>query len=107
MPYLNDLLSQYECLLAICRYVSSADIVHLAATCKENKLSITASEVTHNRLKENAVCDGKGIVAQMRVFGHHGRDRKVQKWEWHCLGADSKPCSGCSAQVCNVRNVVP
>jgi hypothetical protein len=41
MPYLNNNLSRYECLLAICQFVSSADIIHLAATCKENKTSIT------------------------------------------------------------------
>jgi hypothetical protein len=105
MPYLNDLLSQYECLLAICRFVSSADIIHLAATCKENKTSITGSDLTYNRLKKNAVCDGKGIIAQKRVFGLHGRDHKVQQSEpdWQCLGVHSKPCSDCGAQVCDVR----
>jgi hypothetical protein len=67
MPYLNNLLSQYECLLAICRFVSSADIVHLAATYKENHATITGSEVTHNHPKKNVICDGKGIEAHSRI----------------------------------------
>lgn len=106
MPYLNDLLSQYECLLAICNHLSSAVIVHVATTCKENQASITASEKTHKRLKKNACCDGKGIVAQARIFGHHG-GRHLTKPEWECLGAYVKPCSDCSAQVCNVRTIIP
>jgi len=106
MPYLNDLPSQYECLLAICRNLASADIVHLAATCKQNKASITASLPTYHRLQKNACCDVKGIVAPKRIFGHHGRDSGVQQSDWQCLGARCKPCSGCGAQVCNVSVVV-
>jgi hypothetical protein len=101
MPYLNDLLSHYECLLAICNDLSSADIIHLATTCKENQTSITASKQTYKRLKKNACCDGKGIVAQARVFGHHG-GHDLSEPEWECLGADAKPCTDCGAQVCNV-----
>jgi hypothetical protein len=116
MPYLNNLLSQYECLLAICRFVSSADIVHLAATCKQNHASIAASEETYKRLKKNAVCDGKGILAQSRVFGLHDhtfgvlelcRDRpEVKVRDWDCQEVKVRPCTGCGANVCNVSTCI-
>lgn len=105
MPYLNDLVSQYESLLSICKYLSSADIIHLAETCKENWASITETKKTYKRLQKWAHCDGKGIVAQAREFGLHGGD--PNKPYWPCLDKDypkdvSKPCSVCLAQVCNV-----
>jgi hypothetical protein len=116
MPYLNDLLSQYECLLAICRFVSSADIAHLAATCKQNRASITTSEITHRRLKKNAICDGKGVLAQSRVFGHHDHtfgvlelceDRpEVTVRDWDCQEVKVRPCTDCGVNVCNVSIIL-
>ena len=106
MPYLNDLLSQYECLLAICRFVYSADIAHLAATCKQNRASVTAGEITHRRLKKNAICDGKGILSQARIFGLHSpglahrSGAKVKDRD--CQGVKVQPCVDCGANVCDV-----
>jgi hypothetical protein len=102
MPYLNDLLSQYECLLTICSNLSSADIVHLSTTCKENQTYITASEPIKKRLNDVACCDGNGIVAQARLFGYHGGP-SLSKPEWECLGGISAPCTECGVKVCDVR----
>jgi hypothetical protein len=115
MPYLNDLLSQYECLLAICRFVSSADIAHLAATCKENHASITAGELTYNRLKKDAICDGKGIVAhgpQSAGVGLLGSRCEALHRVW-CASlqrmccypeADTHSTSKCSTNTCALQH---
>lgn len=70
VPALTQVLSQYELLDSIARHLSSADIVHLSATCKEHPMYITSSKSIHERLKLLAVCDGKGIIARARVFAH-------------------------------------
>ncbi|GAB7325327.1 hypothetical protein MBLNU13_g09374t1 [Cladosporium sp. NU13] len=94
---LTTLLSQYELLTMLCENLSSADIVHLGATSKEHR-----QYVGHNLkgLIADSTCDGKGIIAQARVFGHWqaNPDNATRK----CRGKDAKPCSGCGAMVCNL-----
>ena len=93
----TTLLSQYELLTMLCENLSSADIVHLGATSKEHW-----QYVEHNLkgLMADSTCDGKGIIAQARVFGHW--QANPGKATRECRGKDAKPCSDCGAMVCNV-----
>jgi len=93
----TTLLSQYELLTMLCENLSSADIVHLGATSKEHW-----QYVGHNikGLIASSTCDGKGIIAQARVFGHWQANPDNATRE--CRGKDAKPCSKCGAMVCNV-----
>lgn len=100
MPHLNTLISQYETLLSLCKNLSSADIAYLAATCKENRVAITGSDPTHQRLHRHTICSGKGIAAQARLFGYHKEG--IDKPDWPCLGEDAKPCTECGVKICNV-----
>lgn len=102
MSYLNDLVSQHESLLSICKHLS-ADIIHLAATCKENRASTSETKPTYALLQRHAHCDGKGIAAQAHLFKLHGED--PSKPHWRCLDEECphdnrKPCD--DSQVCNV-----
>lgn len=94
---LTTLLSQYELLIMLCGNLSSADIVHLGATSKEHW-----QYVGHNLkgLIADSTCDGKGVIAQARVFGCWKAD--PEKATRKCRGKDAKPCSDCGAMVCNV-----
>lgn len=104
MPYLNDLLSQYECLLIICSNLTTADLVHLSNTCKDNRMHITASDPIRARLHMSTRCSGKGIIAQARLFGHHGGP-DLSELEWECLEGDeewTRLCTECGVSVCDV-----
>ena len=101
MTAITTILSQYELLLSVCQRLSSADIVHLAATCKTHRAYIASQQSTTDILLSKSICDGTGIVAQARVFGHWKGD--TSKATYQCLGADSKSCSKCGAKVCDVR----
>ena len=98
-PSLTSLVTQYELLRSICRNISSADIIHLAAACKTHWECIASSKPTLEILKGRAVCDGKGIVARNRCFGYR-KDGDAAKVP--CLGVDAHPCTRCRAQVCEV-----
>jgi len=94
---LTTLLSQYELLTMLCANLSSADIVHLGETSKEHW-----QYIRHNLegLIADSTCNGKGITAQARVFGHW--QANPEKATRKCRGKDAKPCSDCGAMVCNV-----
>lgn len=117
---ITKVLSQYELLQAVCSTLSSADIVHLAATCtfptskrvnwsmlifasgKEHRTHITSSKEILALLQSNAHCDGRGIVAQARVFGYWKGDPTQAPEKSRCLGADARPCITGGAHVCDV-----
>ena len=67
---LTSLLSQYELLSLLCENLSSADIIHLGATCREHWQYVGHNPVILRRLIAESACDGKGIIAQARVFGY-------------------------------------
>lgn len=105
MPYLNDLVSQYESLLSICKHLSSADIIHLAETCKENWASITETKKNYDMLYKWAHCDGKGVAAQAHLFELHDDNPSAPHWrrlDEEYLQGNRQPCDDCGAQVCNV-----
>jgi hypothetical protein len=97
---ITTLLSQYELLTLLCEHLSSADIIHLGATSKEHWQYVAQSPAILQGLIAESTCDGKGIVAQARVFGHWQAD--PAKATRKCRGKDAKPCSDCGAMVCNV-----
>ena len=97
---LTSLLSQYELLTILCENLSSADIVHLGATSREHWQYIGHNPVIFKGLIAESTCDGKGIVAQARVFGYWQADPEQATRK--CRGKDAKPCSDCGAMVCNV-----
>jgi hypothetical protein len=97
---LTTLLSQYELLTLLCENLSSADIVHLGATSKEHWQYVGNSPVILQGLIAESTCDGKGIIAQARVFGHW--QANPAKATRKCRGKDAKRCSDCGAMVCNV-----
>lgn len=101
MSGLTNLLSMHPLLLSLCNNLSSADIVHLAATSRTDRLYVAASKPIYDLLMSKAQCDGQGIVAQAKVFGWWDGD--VSRADRTCLGADAKPCVECGAQVCDVR----
>jgi len=84
----------------LCGNLSSADIVHLGATSKEHWQYIGHNPAIFKGLISESTCDGKGIIAQARVFGHW--QAKPEKATRECRGKDAKPCSDCGAMVCNV-----
>ncbi|KAH0293224.1 hypothetical protein M436DRAFT_81192 [Aureobasidium namibiae CBS 147.97] len=96
---LVQILSQYELMLMVTDQLSSADIIHLTATCKEIKMYLTDDKTIYNSIVENANCDGKGIEARAKCFGHWKGD--VTKATAQCGGSDCKPYDGCAAMVCN------
>ncbi|KAK6006273.1 hypothetical protein QM012_006683 [Aureobasidium pullulans] len=96
---LVQILSQYELMIMVTDQLSSADIIHLTATCQEIKTYLTDDKTIYNNITEWAVCDGKGIEARAKCFGHWKGD--VTKAKAQCGGSDCKPCDGCSAMVCN------
>ena len=96
---LTSLLSQYELLTILCENLSSADIVHLGATSREHWQYIGHNPVIFKGLIAESTCDGKGIIARARVFGHwYTEPTKATK---KCRGKDAKPCSDCGAMVCD------
>lgn len=97
---LTSLLSQYELLTMLCENLLSADIVHLGATSKEHWQYIGHSSVIFKSLIADSTCDGKGIIAQARVFGHW--QANLDSATRACRGKDAKPCSDCGAMICNV-----
>lgn len=103
MSSISQLLSQHGMLTSLCGNLSSADIIHLAATSKEHWTYIKESTEIYRQLQSTAICDGRGIVAREKLFF----GRKVAdegKWDQDdCLGVDAKPCSDCGAIVCNVK----
>lgn len=70
---------------------------------KEYRTYITSSDKIHALLHSTAHCDGRGIIAQARVFGYWKGDPTQAPEESRCLGADAKPCTSCGAHVCDVR----
>ena len=100
------MLSQYELLTLLCENLSSADIIHLGWTLKEHWLYIGHSPVICKGLLAESTCDGKGIVAQARVFGHYQADPAQALMHVKCRGRDAKPCRDCGAMVCNVRSSI-
>ena len=101
-PPITKVLSQYELLQSVCSTLSSADIIHLAATCREHRTYIASNQTTFTKLLSSARCDGRGIVAQARVFGYWNGDPSKVPSIVQCLGAEVKPCTLCGAQVCDV-----
>ena len=100
MAPISRLLSQHELLKSLCASLASADIVHLAATSREHRISMTSSKPIYDMLMTGAVCDGLGVVARARVFGEGNGNPLNMKQK--CLGRDAKPCSDCKALVCAV-----
>lgn len=94
------LLSQYELLISLCKNLTSADIVHLAATSTEHWQYLATTPKLLQALIRDSSCDGTGIVAQARVFGYW--DAKPEKATRKCRGRDARPCRDCGAMVCNV-----
>ncbi|KAK5137416.1 hypothetical protein LTR08_008994 [Meristemomyces frigidus] len=99
MTAISQILSQHGMLTTLCSHLSAADIVHLAATSKEHRTYISSNKPLFNKYLASAICDGLGVVARARVFGEANGDPLHVKQE--CLGADAKPCSDCSAPVCD------
>jgi hypothetical protein len=67
---LVQILSQYQLMIMVTDQLSSADIIHLIATCKEIKMYLTDDKTIYANIQENANCDGKGIEARAKCFGH-------------------------------------
>lgn len=86
----------------MCGTLSSADIVHLAVTSKENWAYITDSNAIYRQLHASAVCDGRGIVAREKLFFGRQLADEGKLDQDDCLGPDAKPCSDCGAMVCDV-----
>jgi hypothetical protein len=97
---LVQILSQYQLMIMVTDQLSSADIIHLVTTCKEIKTYLTDDRKIYTNIVGNANCDGKGIEARAKCFGHWKGD--VTKATVQCGGSDCAPCDGCSAMVCNV-----
>lgn len=102
MADIAALLSQHQLLRSLCSNLSAADMIHLSATCKENRMHIVSSQPILDKLLSDAICDGRGIVAQATVFGDWGSN--PSKAPYRCLEADSRPCSACGINVCNVSH---
>lgn len=97
---LVQVLSQYELMLMVTNHLSSADIIHLTATCHEIKTYLTDDKTIYSNIRSNALCDGKGIEARAKCFGHWKGD--ATKAQGRCRGKDCLPCDNCDAMVCNV-----
>jgi hypothetical protein len=97
---LVQILSQYQLMIMVTDQLSSADIIHLITTRKEIKMYLTDDENIFASIQENANCDGKGIEARAKCFGHWKGD--VTKATVKCGGAICEPCDDCEAMVCNV-----
>lgn len=80
--------------------LSSADIIHLIATCKEIKTYLTDDKTIYASIAERANCDGKGIEARANCFYHWKGD--PTQANVRCGGSDCQPCDGCQAMVCDV-----
>lgn len=100
VSHITTLLSQYELLSLLCEHLSIADIVHLGATSKEHWQYIASSPVILKALLSGSACDGRGIVAQARIFGRW--DANPANATRKCRGKDAKPCDDCGAMICNV-----
>jgi hypothetical protein len=105
-PPITKVLSQYELLQSVCSSLSSADIIHLAATCKEHWTYIASSKTSLTNLLSTSRCDGRGVVAQARVFGYWQGDPSSAPSYAQCLDAETKPCTSCGAQVCDVHGLL-
>jgi hypothetical protein len=99
---LVQILSQYQLMIMVTDQLSSADIIHLIATCKETKMYLTDDKTIYANIQENANCDGKGIEARAKCFGHWKGD--VTKATVKCGGSKCLPCDDCEAMVCNVSS---
>jgi hypothetical protein len=102
---LVQILSQYQLMIMVTDQLSSADIIYLIATCKEIKMYLTDDETIYASIKEKANCDGKGIEARAKCFGHWKGD--ITKATAQCEGSNCKPCDDCSAMVCNASAFRP
>ena len=99
---LSKVLSQYELLKEIARSLSSADLVHLAASSKEHQDYVTGSKILYKQFRESAICDGTGIRSRAHVFGHWNGD--PSKATVKCLEDQADPCRVCAAIVCEVSS---
>lgn len=97
---ITTLLSQWQLLRSLCEHLSSADIIHLGETSKEHWQYIGSSLKLLKQLIRSSSCDGRGIVAQARVFGHW--KGKLENATRKCRGKNAQPCVDCGAMVCNV-----
>ena len=96
----DDAFAVRGCSDPICQHLSSADIIHLAETSRTHWTYVASSKTVRQPLMSAAHCDGRGIVAQAKVFGYWGGDASHSPRK--CLGADAKPCSDCGVNVCDV-----
>nr|OQO20417.1 hypothetical protein B0A51_11158 [Rachicladosporium sp. CCFEE 5018] len=97
-PAITRMISQYGVLVELCKCMSSADIVNLAATCREHRKYISSNSDLLKVFMDSSHCDGSGLIAQQKIFGidfGEGVDPKTR-----CLGYDAKPCVDCGAKVC-------
>jgi hypothetical protein len=97
---ITTLLSQYELLISLCKNLSSADIIHVAATSTEHWQYVASSPRLLKALIQDSSCDGTGIVAQARVFGYW--NASPERATGKCRGRAAQPCRDCGAMVCNV-----
>ncbi|USW48076.1 hypothetical protein Slin15195_G013950 [Septoria linicola] len=99
-PPISILLSQYETLHMLCSYLSSADVIHLAATSKAHWNFIAENTIILKHLISIGRCDGSGIARRARYFLYWDGDEGQATYS--CLESkDAKPCSDCGALVCD------
>lgn len=98
---MSTMLSQYEVLAMLCGYLSSADVIHLAATSREHWQYIASSKTLLKSYLSNARCDGKGVLARAKLFGHWSGNLNTAQEK--CRDKESaEPCEDCGAVICNV-----
>ncbi|KAK6442971.1 hypothetical protein LTR95_000849 [Oleoguttula sp. CCFEE 5521] len=69
-PGITRMISQYGMLAELCKHISSADVVHLAATCREHHGYITSNPALFKSFLGSGHCDSSGLMAQHKIFGH-------------------------------------
>lgn len=94
------MLSQHEILVMLCSHLSSADIIHLGATSREHWQYLTCSKALLDQRLQGACCDGRGVIARAKLFGHWRGSLDTAREK--CDGREARPCEDCGAVVCNV-----
>ncbi|KAH8586043.1 hypothetical protein B0O99DRAFT_529451 [Bisporella sp. PMI_857] len=124
MEAIFSLFSQYQILKLTSRHLSTLDLLYLALTCSELNTIIRKSEHVWNRLKREAVCDGRGLKTRQEFqrlyaltdkdcrWGTRRRARydeeiEVRVWNLKCDAGNALPCHKCGINVCEECRYVP
>ncbi|CAI7601131.1 unnamed protein product [Penicillium manginii] len=89
---LRLILSQYEILKRIAKYISTLDLFHVGLVCSDLHAYIFESDIIFDKLKRLNLCDGRGLAM-----------RQNYAELYKAYGAKSQPQAGLEDEEIEIR----